>query len=133
MREQVKLARRAQAAASTAPTRHNAHMTHRQTRQYCQLGQRVPQPAQGGDDGVGPFGPAHDKVLRVARTIADMDTSDTIRPHHLNEAINYRDVGPTVVDVRGGARGRGPGARDCSRPPVAAGGNGGMRKGAGSK
>jgi len=33
---------------------------------------------------------AHDKVLRVARTIADLDQSDGIRPLHLNEAINYR-------------------------------------------
>ena len=33
---------------------------------------------------------AHDKVLRVARTIADLDHSETIRPGHLNEAINYR-------------------------------------------
>jgi magnesium chelatase family protein len=33
---------------------------------------------------------AHDKVLRVARTIADLDGSDPIKPQHLNEAINYR-------------------------------------------
>jgi magnesium chelatase family protein len=33
---------------------------------------------------------AHDKVLRVARTIADLDVSDPIKPQHLNEAINYR-------------------------------------------
>ena len=33
---------------------------------------------------------AHDKILRVARTIADLDSSDGVRPNHLNEAINYR-------------------------------------------
>ncbi len=33
---------------------------------------------------------AHDKVLRVARTIADLDASEPILPAHLNEAINYR-------------------------------------------
>ncbi len=32
----------------------------------------------------------HDKVLRVARTIADIDGSDRIQVGHLNEAINYR-------------------------------------------
>ena len=33
---------------------------------------------------------AHDKILRVARTIADLDGSETIAATHLNEAINYR-------------------------------------------
>ena len=33
---------------------------------------------------------AHDKILRVARTIADLDESATIEIDHLNEAINYR-------------------------------------------
>ena len=33
---------------------------------------------------------AHDKVLRVSRTIADLDASDTILCAHLAEAINYR-------------------------------------------
>ena len=39
---------------------------------------------------MGPSARAHDKVLRVARTIADLDQSEAIRPIHLNEAINYR-------------------------------------------
>ena len=33
---------------------------------------------------------AHDKVLRVARTIADLDGSAAINPEHLSEAVNYR-------------------------------------------
>lgn len=33
---------------------------------------------------------AHNKVLRVARTIAGLDRSESIRPMHLNKAINYR-------------------------------------------
>ena len=33
---------------------------------------------------------AHDKVLRVARTISDLDAVDTISCAHVSEAINYR-------------------------------------------
>jgi magnesium chelatase family protein len=33
---------------------------------------------------------AHDKVLRVARTIADLDAAADISPAHVSEAINYR-------------------------------------------
>jgi magnesium chelatase family protein len=33
---------------------------------------------------------AHDKVLRVARTIADLDGSAEILPEHVSEAVNYR-------------------------------------------
>jgi magnesium chelatase family protein len=33
---------------------------------------------------------AHDKILRVARTIADLDAQAAILPEHINEAVNYR-------------------------------------------
>lgn len=33
---------------------------------------------------------AHDKVLRVARTIADLEGSEHITSTHLSEAVNYR-------------------------------------------
>jgi magnesium chelatase family protein len=33
---------------------------------------------------------AHDKVLRVARTIADIEGHTSLRPEHLSEAIQYR-------------------------------------------
>ena len=33
---------------------------------------------------------AHDKILRVARTIADLDAASRSRPTHISEAINYR-------------------------------------------
>jgi magnesium chelatase family protein len=40
---------------------------------------------------------AHDRVLRVARTLADLDDAEAVRARHLAEAIHYR-----VLDRDGG-------------------------------
>ena len=45
-----------------------------------------------GDGGAGAVGPAHDRILRMARTIADLDGSPQIRTEHLSEAIGYRSL-----------------------------------------
>jgi magnesium chelatase family protein len=71
-------------------TRYNADMTHRQTRQFCPLDGECQNILKGAMTELGLSARAHDKVLRVARTIADLDRSETIRPAHLHEAVNYR-------------------------------------------
>ena len=93
LRRQVALARAAQAARFDGHgTRHNGDMTHRQTRQFCKLDDECQNILKNAMLDLGLSARAHDKVLRVARTIADLDQSESIRPNHLHEAINYRTL-----------------------------------------
>jgi magnesium chelatase family protein len=91
MRRQVSQARAIQTARfrGTA-TRNNAHMSHRQTREFCRLDQQCAELLKAAMHEMGLSARAHDKILRVARTIADLDQSAEIGPPHLCEAINYR-------------------------------------------
>jgi magnesium chelatase family protein len=93
MRQSVVAAREVQQrrfSGSKAPTRHNGQMTHRQIRQYCVLDDAGMNLLRTSMTELGLSARAHDKILRVARTIADLDNSEKIQPMHLSEAINYR-------------------------------------------
>ncbi len=91
MREQVIAARAVQARRfAGSATRHNGRMTHRQVRSFCTLDEPSSQLLRATMTELGLSARAHDKILRLARTIADLDTSDSIAPMHLSEAINYR-------------------------------------------
>jgi magnesium chelatase family protein len=91
MREQVVAARRRQAERFGSSTvRYNADMNPRHLRRTCPLDEEGRNLLKGAMAEMGLSARAHDKILRVARTIADLDASPDIRPAHLNEAINYR-------------------------------------------
>jgi magnesium chelatase family protein len=91
MREQVVAARAIQTQRfAGSHTRYNARMTSRQIRSFCKLDSECQHLLQSSVNDLGLSARAHDKVLRVARTIADLDASEKIEPHHITEAINYR-------------------------------------------
>jgi magnesium chelatase family protein len=91
MREQVTAARRIQHDRfAGSRTRHNGQMSHRQIRVHCQLDDAGSNLLRATMTELGLSARAHDKILRVARTIADLDAAPTITTMHLNEAINYR-------------------------------------------
>jgi magnesium chelatase family protein len=91
MRLQVIAARTIQRARFTgSTTRSNAHMSHRQIRTHCVLDAAGLNLLKASMTELGLSARAHDKILRVARTIADLDAAVAISATHLSEAINYR-------------------------------------------
>ena len=93
MREQVNRARQAQ-RERFGPDSHrlNGRMTSRQLRRHCVLDEEGRNLLKNAMEDLGLSARAHDRILRVARTIADLEGSSDIRPSHLSEAINYRSL-----------------------------------------
>jgi magnesium chelatase family protein len=91
MRAEVDVARAMQDERfAKSTTRSNAKMSSREIREHCKLGSIQRERMRAAVTDMGLSARAHDKILRVARTIADMESSESIEPHHIEEAINYR-------------------------------------------
>ena len=68
----------------------NAYMTPAMIGRYCQLDDAGEKLMQGAFDRLGLTGRSHDRILRMARTIADLEGAEAIEAPHLAEAIQYR-------------------------------------------
>jgi magnesium chelatase family protein len=93
MREQVVGARRVQRerfAGEDNGTTTNATMTTRRIRRYCKLDSAGEVLLKQAMTELGLSARAHDKILRIARTIADIEGGGDIQTHHVAEAIQYR-------------------------------------------
>ncbi|MFM7206856.1 MAG: YifB family Mg chelatase-like AAA ATPase [Planctomycetaceae bacterium] len=94
MREAVLEARRLQAArfgdGTSRGPRCNARMTSREIREHCRMEPPASELLRAAVADLGLSARAHDKVLRVARTVADLDAAQVISCSHVSEAINYR-------------------------------------------
>ncbi|GIW99962.1 MAG: magnesium chelatase [Pirellulaceae bacterium] len=91
MREAVQRARRRQAHRFSGGKQcYNAQMSSRDLRIHCKLDSVCTNLLRDSCQELGLSARAHDKILRVARTIADLEDADAIAPVHLQEAINYR-------------------------------------------
>jgi magnesium chelatase family protein len=67
-------------------------MTSRQLRKHCPLDEEGKALLKAAMENLGLSARAHDRILRVARTAADLEGSADIRPAHLSEAVGYRSL-----------------------------------------
>jgi len=70
----------------------NAQMNTRQIRAYCELGADAERLLERAMQQQGLTARAHDRILKVARTIADLEGTDSLSVAHLAEAIQYRTL-----------------------------------------
>ena len=71
----------------------NSEMNEKQTREYCKLDAQSEEVLRDAFERLQLSARARSRILKVARTIADLELSETILPEHVYEAISYRTYG----------------------------------------
>jgi magnesium chelatase family protein len=74
----------------------NARMSHAQIRTHCAIDATLAEMLQHAMEELALSARAYDRILKVARTIADLAASDRIEANHLLEAIQYRSLDRNV-------------------------------------
>lgn len=70
----------------------NARMGPDEMRRFCHLGEESSELMKQAFEAMGLTARSYDRILKVARTVADLEGSEHIEPHHIAEAIQYRAV-----------------------------------------
>lgn len=76
----------------------NSEMSEKEMRIYCKLSSECEQVLKEAFESLHLSARARARILKVARTIADLELSEDITPEHLYEAISYRTYGAGEVD-----------------------------------
>ncbi|CAM3496291.1 YifB family Mg chelatase-like AAA ATPase [Flavobacterium gelidilacus] len=71
---------------------YNAQMSSKQVRQYCELSEASLQMLKTAMERLNLSARAYDRILKVARTIADLEGSENVNSNHIGEAIQYRSL-----------------------------------------
>jgi magnesium chelatase family protein len=92
VRERVLRARKIQLTRFDGDGFSNSAMTPKQIRTHCALDDESEMLLEQAMRRQGLSARAHDRILKVARTIADLAGNESIAPTHISEAINYRSL-----------------------------------------
>lgn len=90
VRAQVQTARERQRARYKGRFTCNAHLDSKAVRQHCTMTDSARLMLESALERLGLSARAYDKVLRVARTLADLDAASAITDTHIGEAVQYR-------------------------------------------
>jgi magnesium chelatase family protein len=71
---------------------YNAQMGTKLIREYCELNDTSLQLLKTAMERLNLSARAYDRILKVSRTIADLEASENIKPAHIAEAIQYRSL-----------------------------------------
>jgi magnesium chelatase family protein len=97
IKERAQKARSIQQERFNNTTRCNALMTNREIKEYCQIDDASQQLIEMAMDKLGLSARAYTKILKVARTIADLEEEKSLQSHHISEAIQYRNLDRRII------------------------------------
>lgn len=94
IRERVTMARKQQTLrfSKSENTHYNAQMSVQQIREFCNLDKASKDLLKSAMERLNLSARAYDRILKVSRTIADLDQQKNIQPNHIGEAIQYRSL-----------------------------------------
>jgi magnesium chelatase family protein len=75
----------------------NARMGSRELQQFCRVEPQGERLLELAINRLGLSARAYTRILKVARTVADLDESEQIHAHHISEAIQYRSLDRTPL------------------------------------
>jgi len=75
----------------------NAQMNNRHIKKFCQINETSQKLLETAIDTFGLSARAYTRILKVARTIADLEGLEDIEPSHLSEAIQYRTLDRNLI------------------------------------
>ncbi len=96
IRERVKAARRRQSERLIpAGLYTNAQMENKHLREFCRLDEPSQKLLESAMQRLGLSARAYTRIIKLARTIADLEGVEEIQTHHVGEAIGYRSLDRT--------------------------------------